>query len=584
MIFAGNSQPTLIGDSIFQALFIVLTLMPLSLIQANELEDELFGSSPASTENPRDNEQHSQALSRQNEEAALFGGNESESKESTSAINNSREQELFGGDNNSSTEADLFGGSDTANNSFKSLLSDKLSEKDEQFFIGGQYYHSFNITGYDNSKAKESGFSTDGVADIYFDAALDDGVRFFMKQKIQNSFSGQQSDSNVVDFSGPSGTTAIDQMWLKFHYQHKLYMTFGKQPASWGAGFVWAPTDFINEENASPFSLSDQRLGLGLVKFQYPFDVKGINLYGVLQTDQASTIGDIKTLFRAEKLFEQSELAVSISSKAHQELNLGFDYSTGLKWFDWYINAGFTKHDQGQYYERPPGSTEPSSDDFLDLLQAGVDADPDAVPANTQLVTVDRSDEIIKQVSTGLIYIKGYDDGTQLIINSEFFYNEKGYDSGEILTLLLLQNPSAFDPLYFSKRYLAMGFTRAGLGDASQSYGLQYIKSLSDSSGAVIANFGFKPYRDLNVSSNLIVFTGGSGVFSPFSSDTEALEETAERVAEGELVIPEDLQGNLEQLPPVLEPQNTDPITASVGDTSFDTPRYLIRIELSLNF
>lgn len=573
MILKEKCRSTFIEASIFQVFLIVLVLTPGTLIEANEFEDELFGSPPASNESTSNNEQD---LSRQDEEAALFGDEGSGDKKSGTGNNSATEANLFGGSNNTDSAA--------SSDSFKSLLSDKLREKDEQFFIGGQYYHSFNVTGFDNSKAKESSFSTDGVADIYFDAALDDDVRFFMKQKIQNSFSGQQSDSNVVDFSGPSGTTAIDQMWLKFHYQHKLYMTFGKQPTSWGAGFVWAPTDFINEENESPFSLSDQRLGVSLIKFQYPFDVKGINLYGVLQTDQASTIGDIKTLFRAEKLFEQSELAVSVSSKAHQKLNLGFDYSTGLKWFDWYINAGFTKHDQDAYFERPPGSSAPNSDDFLGLLQAGIDGDPDAVPSNAQLALVDRSDEIIKQVSTGLIYMKGFDDGTQLIINSEFFYNEKGYDNDEILTLLLLQNPSAFDPLYFSKRYLALGFTRAGLGDSSQSYGLQYIKSLSDSSGAVIANFGFKPYRDLSVSSNMIVFTGGSGVFNPFSGDTEALEETATRVAEGELDIPEVVQDNLDQLPPVLEPQNTNPITASVGDTSFDSPRYLLRLQFSLKF
>ena len=220
-------------------------------------------------------------------------------------------------------------------------------------------------------------------------------------------------------------------------------------------------------------------------------------------------------------------------------------------------------------------------DDYLGLLQSGVDTDPNNVPVDAQLNINDRSDEIIKQVSTGIIYINSYDDGSQLILNSEFFYNETGCENSEILTLILLQDPASFDPLYFSKRYVAVGFTRAGLGNSAQSYGIQYLKNLSDSSGSVILNFGFSPFNDLNFSSSLIMFTGGSGTFNPFAADTDVLEETAVRVADGELDIPDNVQANL---PAGEQVQGANPAASALGDTSFATPRYMIRTQFSLRF
>lgn len=543
------------GKDIFQHLLFasILVVQP-CLLYATEFEDELFGT---------DSVQKQESSSQSSPDSSAATVDETAFDES----------DFFGGESSSQTNP-------SSGSSFKSLMQDKLLESDDQFTIGGKYYHSMNFTGTDSQAAKDTAFSSDGIADIYFDAALDDGVRFFMRQKIQQDFSAADDSSNVVNFSGPEASTSIDQMWLKFDYRNKLYMTMGRQPTSWGAGFVWAPTDFINEQSASPFALSDQRLGVSLMKFQYPMDTEGMNIYGVLQTDQANTLGQIKSLVRIEKVFEDSELALSFSSEAHQELQGGIDYSTGLKWFDFYFNLGATKNDQGTYYERPPGSGPLTSDDLLGLLQAGIDNDPDAIPPNAQLLPVDRSDEILKQLSSGLIYIKGFDDSSQLVINAEYFYNEKGYEDSEFLTLLLLLDPASFDPLHFSRRYLATGFTRSGLGPSSQSYGLQYIRNISDTSGAVVATFGFKPYSDLNFSSNIIVFTGGAGTFNPFKSDQAALEETAERVANGELVIPD----NLQNLPPVLVPQDTDPITATVGETSFEGPRYMLRMQLSLKF
>ncbi len=556
--------------------------MAVSPVFANaELEAELFGSpEPIEVEA---NSPEFQETSNSDLEAELFG---------SETIVDEGESESDGFSGGSDLEAELFGSSESselddverpalsANHSLKELLSSKIESQDNQFFIGGRYYHSVSLLGFDNQKARDTGFSSDGIADIYFDAALDDGVRFFMKQKIQQNFSGDGA-GGVVDFGGAPATTSIDQMWLKFNYQNSLYMTLGKQPTSWGSGFVWAPTDFLNEETESPFSLSDQRLGVSLVKFQYPMDAKGINLYSVFQTNEASTIGEIKSLVRAEKVFEQSEVALTFASQANEELQAGFDFSTGLKWFDVYFNFAATKNDQDVFFEAPPGADNLSSDDLLGLLQAGVDADPDAVPENAVLTPVDRSNEILKQVSTGLIYIKSFEDNSQLILNGEFFYNEKGYDNSDVLTLLLLQNPAAFDPLYFSRRYLAVGFTRAGLGSSSQSYGLQYIKNLSDTSGAVIASFGFKPFQDLSFSSNLIVFTGGSGTFNPLDADSDVIAETADRVADGELNIPD---GALDNVPPFVTTQGADPITATIEDTDIQAPRYIVRTQFSLKF
>ena len=385
----------------------------------------------------------------------------------------------------------------------------------------------------------------------------------------------------MVSFSGPEASTSIDQMWLKFTWQNKIYMTLGKQPNAWGSGFVWAPTDFINTQNASPFALSDQRLGVSLIKLEYPLDKQGINLSGVIQTSEVSEVQDLRVLFRAEMLGEQSEYALSLATQSHGQLNLGFDVSMGLSIVDVFLNVAATKHDESIYYEAPPGVNDLTSEEYLQLLQSGIDGGQTPVPDNAQLTVVDRSDEIIRELSTGFIYMKGFNDNSQVIINGEFFYNEKGYDNSDILTLFLLQSPAAFDPLYFSKRYMALGLTRAGLGNSSQSYGLQYIRNLSDDSGAMVLSFSFSPFRDLRLSSNAILLTGQGGTFRPFANDTEELEGTAQLVADGGLVLPPGLQENL---PVFLQATGTDPVQLTVGETSFEGPRYILSTQLSLSF
>jgi len=525
-------------------------------------------------------------------EADLFGSSDeaatvtpvSKSTSSSTAIdendffsdNSPEDEKLF-----SENRGDAFFPESVSTSRNESSFKDLLADKDSQFDIGGKFYHSFNATGTDSQKARNVALGSEGVADIYFDARLDDGIRFFMKQKIREDFSASEDDTNVVSFSGPEASTSIDQMWLKFTYQNKLYMTLGKQPNAWGSGFVWAPTDFINSQNASPFALSDQRLGVSLIKVEYPLDKKGINLSGVIQTTEVSEVQDLRTLFRVEKLGKQSEYALSLATQSHGQLNVGIDLSMGLSIFDVFLNVAATKHDESIYYEAPPGVNDLTSEDYLQLLQSGIDGGETPVPANAQLTVVDRSDEIIGELSTGFIYMKGFNDNSQLIINGEFFYNEKGYDNSDILTLFLLQNPSAFDPLYFSKRYMALGLTRAGLGNASQSYGVQYIRNLSDDSGAMVMSFSFSPFRDLRFSSNAILFTGQGGTFRPFANDTEELEGTAQLVADGGLVLPPGLQENL---PVFLQATGTDPVQLTVGDTSFEGPRYILSTQLSLSF
>jgi len=93
--------------------------------------------------------------------------------------------------------------------------------------------------------------------------------------------------------------------------------------------------------------------------------------------------------------------------------------------------------------------------------------------------------------------------------------------------------------------------------------------------------YGFVPFNDLSFSSNLIIFTGGSGTFNPLDADADVLAETAQRVADGELIIPENIQANL---PAFLQAQGTNPETVAVGDASFSGPRYLLRTQFSLKF
>lgn len=394
------------------------------------------------------------------------------------------------------------------NESFKSTLKNNLQEKEKNLDIGGRFFYTNTLLVAEKNQVGEGRLGTHGIVDLYFDKRFDEDLRFYYQQKISNSVSTEQSFIPLV-LSRLNEQNDVDQLWIKFSLQQRYYFTVGKQPTKLGTGFVWQPTDFLNIDRFNPLDLSDQRLGVNLIKLQMPLPEQKLNLYAITQFDDTSTVEESGVLLRAEYLANSGEYAFSTKSSKDSQIRIGLDGSVNLHYFDWLVSLAGIHNDPIPFVLSAP---DPS------LLSVSYVLPPSQ--------TLDRSDEWFKQISTGWLYTRSVFDNKTFLFNGEVFYNEAGYTDRDVLPFMIVNSfipgsQTSFNPLYFGKEYAALGFTLQGLGhDADQSLTLLAISNLDDHTGVVQAVHRSQPFRDLSLSLAFGWFLGDNGVFRPDLGET----------------------------------------------------------------
>lgn len=412
--------------------------------------------------------------------------------------------------------------------SLKSTLKNSLQNKEKTLDIGGRFFYTNTLLVAEKNQVGEGRLGTHGNVDLYFDKRFDEDLRFFYQQKISNSVSTQQSFIPLV-LSRLNEQNDVDQLWLKFSLQQQYYFTVGKQPTKLGTGFVWQPTDFLNIDRFNPLDLSDQRLGVNLIKLQIPFPEEKLNLYAITQFDDASTLEDSGVLLRAEYLASSGEYAFSAKSSKDSQIRVGIDSSVNLKYFDWLLSLAGIHNDPTPYILSAP---DPS------VLNVGYVLPPSQ--------TLDRSSEWFKQLSTGWLYTHSIFTNKTFLFNGEVFYNEAGYTQRDVLPFIIVNSfipgsQTSFNPLYFGKEYAALGFTLQGLGsDADQSLTLLTISNFDDHTGVAQVVHRSQPFRDLSLSLAFGWFFGKDGVFRP------DLGETTVPFAESLIIAPPKFNGSVQ--------------------------------------
>jgi len=404
-------------------------------------------------------------------------------------------------------EADLFDEEeifiDDSKPSLVETLSENLGKKDKNLDIGGRFYFTNSLFVGEDESASEGRVTNTGIIDLYFDAVLEDDLRFYFQQKFFNSVELEQELVPLV-LSQLSQSSDIDQLWLKFKLKERYYFTLGKQPIKLGAGFVWKTTDFINIDRFNPLALTDQRLGVNLIKVQVPFSDYGLNLSAIAQFDDAERLEEIGTFLRLEYLSETAEYAISVNNRKNEALQIGFDISKGFSLVDWLVSIALIHDDPTPFYVIESGQVIP---------------DPPG-PLNPP-PSIDRSDEWFQQISTGFLYSRNIFDNETLLINAELFYNEAGYENSDLMSFIIVDSllpgsESSFNPLYFNKYYSALGLTLLGLGhDKDQSIAAILITNFDDDTGVAQLIYRASPFRDLSFSVSTGWFFGNNGTFRP---------------------------------------------------------------------
>lgn len=304
--------------------------------------------------------------------------------------------------------------------------------------IGGQLYLRAQTTARENAYPDNWSVAAPNLMDVFLDARPNERVRAYILGRM--SFdptvpvggSATLSPTAYSTFAASRGPNALlDQMWIAFDVQRRLFITAGKQHVKWGTGRFWTPTDYLHPVKRSPLDVFDPRGGVTMLKLQLPWEEHGWNFYGfaVLEngSDATATLGQIAGAARAELIILGAELGLDVFARRGEKPRFGVDLSTGLGDFDVYVDAGI------RY-----------GADFIRVT----DTDP-AEPMLPLRYRVDRYDGVKTQLTTGLTYSRKYNDNDVLTIGAEYFYNQVGLANRELYPGLFDNNTGQIQPINF---------------------------------------------------------------------------------------------------------------------------------------
>ncbi len=379
-------------------------------------------------------------------------------------------------------------------------LSDKLEEIDDRLALGGQLYMRFQYNLMDEGSFEEHPVTSPNLLHLYIDARPHDRLRAFVRGRLKYDFTIEPGQKDLFDRSIEPTQVWLDQFWLKFDLYRKIFVTLGRQPARWGSGRFWNPTDFLNRQQRDPLAIFDERLGVSLLKIHVPLESLNWNLYAVVNLDDASSPEKMGGALRAEMLFDKTELAVSVAARKDQPFRVGLDLSTAVGIFDLRLE-GAVAHNQTTPFWR--GRLEP---------QAGRLPYP-----------VYRDDDWIAQVTAGAEVALLYSDQDSLYLGIEYFYNDAAYEDPNLYPWLALQG--AFIPFYLGRNYASAYAMLLNPGDWNNtSFILSAIGNLSDKTWIIRFDYQVTVLTYLQLSSFATLHLGEQGEFH-YTVDLAATED-----------------------------------------------------------
>ena len=396
-------------------------------------------------------------------------------------------------------ESSLFG--DSVVSSSESRLATVLAEQADPLSIGGRAYFRSRSALSDDTEISETPLSHSAQLYLYGDARPTKRLRVYVKSRIDHEFSEPRA---AIPINGPQPDRTrvmLDQLWLKFDIQRKLFVTLGQQPIRWGVGRIWNPTDFVNAQRKDPLAIFDARPGIPLVKLHLPIESTGTNLYAIAQMDDVSTVSDVGGVIRVEQTIgDSSELGTTVAARKDQPLRFGMDYSVGL----------------GPIELRLEGSAARGGD--LHQWTGNLVTDP------TMLSFPERRDvNWSRQGGVGAEWGIAYGDNDSLYLTLEYFHNDLGYGDSDLYPWLLVQGD--FVPLYVGRHYVAANLTLPRPGSFNDSTILATgILNVSDQTGILRLDYQTRVLTKLTVFCYVSGYFGDQGEFR-FGLDVPANDQ-----------------------------------------------------------
>ncbi len=376
-----------------------------------------------------------------------------------------------------------------------------LAETDDILDIGGQIFFRLESYLYKDKAFKTHPLTAPSFVDIHFDIRPHDRLRVYTQSRINHDFTNKEDSVNILGQTVEPTSFELDQLWLKFDLSRTVYLTLGRQRIKWGSGHFWNPTDFINHQFRDPLDIFDKRLGVALLKAHFPLEKQGWNLYGIIDLDEVSSLGEIGGAFRAEILIRQAEISLSTAIQKDQPERFGLDISFGLWKFDMRGEIAVS-HNVAPPFEKDLVQGNPTF--FQSTLQTAYDLLRKAC---------DRQNDWIPQAVVGAEISIKYSDQDSLLLGGEYFYNDDGYDNAELYSLLLIQG--GFIPFYMGRHYASAYLLLLNPGTWNDTtFILSALANLSDNSYLARLDYQVKILTYLNLNLFSACHFGDNGEFN----------------------------------------------------------------------
>src|SRR6185369_1391356 len=243
----------------------------------------------------------------------------------------------------------------------------------------------------------------------------------------------------------------LDQMWISFDVEHKVFVTAGKQHVRWGTSRFWTPTDYLHPVKRNPLDVFDSRTGLTMLKLHVPWEAKAWNFYGfgIIEDPNAPTTTwhDVAGAGRAEIVQGPAELGLDFLVKNGQRPRFGADLSLGLGDFDFYGDAGLRFGEDFPIVHKTGAAQVPCP------TSGAVDP-----PINQQFTIEPHASGFKPQIVGGVNWSTKYNDNDVFTIGAEYFYNSVGYSDTSLYPGLLfnVQQQPVVNFFYTGRHYAAL--------------------------------------------------------------------------------------------------------------------------------
>ncbi|HSM93480.1 MAG TPA: hypothetical protein VLT47_11390, partial [Anaeromyxobacteraceae bacterium] len=327
------------------------------------------------------------------------------------------------------------------------------------------------------------------LTDLYADARPNDRVRAYALGRL--TYDPTVPERAVESLGGRAEQTRVqlDQLWLNFDVERKVFVTVGKQHVKWGTGRLWNPTDWLHPVRRDPLAQLDVRTGVTMVKAHVPWEARGWNLYGVLvvedlagrpgagyatltapEPESPNALGHVGVGGRAETVWGPAEVGLDAVAQRGHKPRFGLDASFPLGALDVHGELALRSGKDAPRWTLRPGG------DRRDLAawQAG------------------EWRRVTPAVMAGFEWAWKYSDEDLIRTGAEYFFDDAGYDDAHVYPVLLASplisgdTRAAYTPFYIGRHYAGVFVNVPKPGSWNDtSFTLTVVANVSDGSGVV---------------------------------------------------------------------------------------------------